>query len=59
MLRSECLVLSSCEQRSQPGVVSGYKGCRLEPGKLSLYNRRVTIVDTSFTSTNVKIRIYF
>ena len=43
MLRSECLVLSSCEERSQPGVVSGYKGCSLEPSKLSLYNRRVIL----------------
>ena len=37
--RSECLVLSSCEERSQPGVVSGYKGCKLEPNKIILYNR--------------------
>ena len=37
--RSECLVLSSCEERSQPGVVSGYKGCSLEPNKITLYNR--------------------
>ena len=44
LLRSECLVLSSCEERSQPGVVSGYKGCSLEPSKLSLYNRCVPVV---------------
>ena len=37
--RSECLVLSSCEERSQPGVVSGYKGCSLHPSKITLYNR--------------------
>ena len=39
LLRSECLVLSSCEERSQPGVVSGFKGCAPEPSKLTLYNR--------------------
>ena len=32
-------MLSSCEERSQPGVVSGYKGCSLDPSKITLYNR--------------------
>ena len=36
---SECFILSSCEERNQAGIVSGLRGCEMEPTKLKLYNR--------------------
>lgn len=36
---SECFILSSCEERDQEGIVSGFRGCEVEPTKLKLYNR--------------------
>ena len=36
---SECSILSSCEERDEEGVVSGLRGCQVEPSKLKLYNR--------------------
>ena len=53
-------MLSSCEERSQPGVVSGYKGCSLDPSKLTLYNRHgiMTVMKCVMTYVMTCIRVF-
>ena len=36
---SECTILSSCEERDIEGLISGFRGCEVEPNRLKIYNR--------------------
>ena len=53
---SECSILSSCEERDIAGVLTGIRGCEMEPRKTKVYNRlsdQVATVDINWENPGV------